>query len=71
MMSSFAVVQLAEGTKVRGKYTPLSSDPSRGCYEFFGLPYAEQPVNERRFKPPAELKLWSGLKDCLNYGKLC
>ncbi|OBK78221.1 carboxylesterase/lipase family protein [Mycobacterium sp. 1274761.0] len=35
-----------------------------------GVPYAEQPVGERRFLAPAPLKPWSGLRDAVEHGPL-
>ncbi|OBB16980.1 carboxylesterase [Mycobacteriaceae bacterium 1482268.1] len=35
-----------------------------------GVPYAEQPVGERRFRAPAPLKPWSGLRDAVEHGPL-
>ncbi|HTY28235.1 MAG TPA: carboxylesterase family protein, partial [Mycobacterium sp.] len=33
-----------------------------------GVPYAEQPVAERRFRAPAPLQPWSGVRDALEHG---
>ena len=35
-----------------------------------GVPYAEQPVGERRFLAPAPLQPWSGVRDALEHGPL-
>ncbi len=35
-----------------------------------GVPYAEQPVGERRFLAPAPLQPWTGLRDALEHGPL-
>lgn len=33
-----------------------------------GIPYAEQPVGERRFQAPAPLQPWSGVRDAVEHG---
>jgi para-nitrobenzyl esterase len=35
-----------------------------------GVPYAEQPVGERRFLAPAPLRPWTGLRDAVEHGPL-
>lgn len=35
-----------------------------------GIPYAEQPVGERRFLAPAPKKPWGGIRDALQHGPL-
>jgi para-nitrobenzyl esterase len=35
-----------------------------------GVPYAEQPVGERRFLAPAPLQPWTGVRDAVDYGPL-
>ena len=35
-----------------------------------GVPYAEQPVGERRFLAPAPLQPWTGVRDALEHGPL-
>jgi len=35
-----------------------------------GIPYAEQPVGERRFRAPAPPRPWSGVRDALEHGPL-
>ena len=35
-----------------------------------GVPYAEQPVGERRFLAPAPLRPWSGVRDAVEHGPL-
>lgn len=41
-------VQLNDGSKLFGRY--LTSDSGKGIRGFLGVPYAEPPINELRFK---------------------
>ncbi|KAL1502034.1 hypothetical protein ABEB36_007242 [Hypothenemus hampei] len=55
------VVTIQEG-KVKG----FLCDDYRGSpfYNFLGIPYAQPPINELRFKAPVPIKPWSGILDC-------
>jgi para-nitrobenzyl esterase len=35
-----------------------------------GVPYAQQPIGERRFAAPAPLSPWTGLRDAIEHGPL-
>lgn len=38
---------------------------------FKGIPYAERPIGELRFKPPIPQKKWVGIFDALDYSPIC
>ena len=38
---------------------------------FKGIPYAERPIGELRFKPPVPRKKWFGVFDALDYSPIC
>ena len=38
---------------------------------FKGIPYASPPVGEARWKPPASLPRWSGLREATEFGPAC
>ncbi|CAG9787597.1 unnamed protein product [Diatraea saccharalis] len=40
-------------------------------YSFKGIPYAEPPVGDLRFKAPIQIKPWSGVKDAKKHGPIC
>lgn len=41
-----------------------------GAASFWGVPYAEPPVGERRFLPPEPMKAWDGVFDALQHGPI-
>ncbi len=51
------------GIELEGRYA--------GITIFRGIPYAAPPVGERRWKPPASPKSWSGVRCCCSNGPAC
>lgn len=41
-----------------------------GCYAYRGIPYAQAPVGELRFKPPQDPSAWEGVRDCGSFGPI-
>lgn len=50
---------LVKGLPLSGKY--------EGVVEFCSVPYAKPPVGDLRWKPPAALEDWSGVRDCTQF----
>ncbi|MDG4669044.1 carboxylesterase family protein [Mycobacterium sp. 236(2023)] len=48
----------------------LRGDTEGGIRVWRGVPYAEQPVGERRFLAPEALKPWAGVRDATEHGPL-
>eukprot|EP00930_Biecheleria_cincta_P037882 TRINITY_DN26032_c0_g1_i1.p1 TRINITY_DN26032_c0_g1~~TRINITY_DN26032_c0_g1_i1.p1 ORF type:complete len:583 (-),score=90.36 TRINITY_DN26032_c0_g1_i1:22-1770(-) len=48
---------------------PVAAAPNIAA--FLGVPYAEAPVGERRFKPPEEKKPWSEILEAKHPGPVC
>jgi para-nitrobenzyl esterase len=42
-----------------------------GSHVWLGLPYAEPPVGERRWRPPVAAAPWSGAREALAFGSPC
>jgi para-nitrobenzyl esterase len=38
---------------------------------FKGLPYAQPPIGDARWKPPVEMPAWSGVRDATKFGPAC
>jgi len=53
-----------EGGAVRGA-------AGSGIYSFRGLPYAAAPTGDLRWRPPAPLVPWPGVRDATEYGANC
>src|SRR5690242_2565919 len=52
------------GGEIRGK--ALKSGAA-----FKGIPFAAPPVGDLRWKPPAAVKPWSGVRDAAEFGPAC
>ncbi|MGP8251654.1 MAG: carboxylesterase/lipase family protein [Terracidiphilus sp.] len=44
---------------------------ANGGAQFFGIPYAEPPVGDRRWREPVPAKPWQGVRDATWYGSPC
>ncbi|MDT5055682.1 MAG: para-nitrobenzyl esterase [Mycobacterium sp.] len=75
-MSSFAhydlgvAVLLGHSTIAHTGLGDLRGTSEVGVGVWRGVPYAEQPVGERRFLAPAPLQPWTGVRDALEHGPL-
>jgi para-nitrobenzyl esterase len=56
-------VEIASG-KLRGRRR-------EGVEVFCGVPFAAPPTGRRRFKPPAPVQAWSGVRDATRPGPIC
>ena len=48
---------------VKTKYGTLHGRKKDGCYTYFGVPYAQPPVGELRWKAPQPLQSWEGERE--------
>lgn len=40
-------------------------------HAFYGIPYAQPPIGELRFKPPLPVQSWNGVRSANDYGPIC
>jgi carboxylesterase type B len=70
------VIETKSG-KIRGICTftnandKIGEDRSTNVYKFLGIPYAEAPINEKRFKEPVKKESWSSTLDTQSLPKSC
>ncbi|MFW9822682.1 MAG: carboxylesterase/lipase family protein [Candidatus Thorarchaeota archaeon] len=58
------IVEISSG-KINGYAT------SNNTYTWLGIPYAEPPIGELRWKPPHKVIAWEGVRDCTQWGDQC
>ncbi|KAJ0180166.1 hypothetical protein K1T71_004757 [Dendrolimus kikuchii] len=68
MLQKNPIVTVNQG-KLRGEVKKLINGTS--YYSFKGIPYAQPPVGELRFRDPLPLKSWYGIRDALDHGSVC
>lgn len=56
-------------TIAQGKLTGTIAD--HGVRAFKGIPYAQPPVGDQRWRPPLPAKGWQGVRDATQYGPAC
>ena len=61
-----AVVEAPVGA-LRGEYVDAAQD----VRVFRGVPFAEPPVGDRRWQPPAPVASWDGVRDATTFGNAC
>ncbi|WP_025762211.1 carboxylesterase/lipase family protein [Dyadobacter tibetensis] len=61
--NAFAVQTKTHAGTIEGQY-----DTKSGIQTYFGVPFAEPPVGELRWKAPQPLKPWSGIKETKAFG---
>jgi para-nitrobenzyl esterase len=74
LLSSIAVVALAAESdpivQVTGGQMKGSSIPGGGA-TFKGVPFAQPPVGDLRWREPAPVKSWTGVRDAQDFGPPC
>lgn len=54
---------------VKTKYGSLCGEKKQGYIQFLGVPYAQPPVGELRFRKPQPMKPWTGIRQARKYGE--
>ncbi|MHA2394214.1 MAG: carboxylesterase/lipase family protein [Promethearchaeota archaeon] len=58
------IVEISSG-RINGYAT------SNNTYTWLGVPYAEPPIGDLRWKPPQKVTPWEGIRDCTQWGDQC
>jgi para-nitrobenzyl esterase len=61
----------AERVKTSVGVVEGTADPGTGVRTFRGVPFAEPPVGDLRWKPPQPLKKWKGVRQATQFGPRC
>ena len=56
---------------LRGLTLPTTSENNRSVSAFLGIPYAQPPIGDLRFKPPQDPSSWSGLRNTYEQPPSC
>jgi para-nitrobenzyl esterase len=64
MASDAATVAETSAGKIRGF-------KRNGVYVFKGVPYGASTAGARRFMPPVKPEPWTGIRNALQYGRIC
>ena len=56
---------------LRGLTLPTTSENNRSVSAFLGIPYAQPPIGDFRFKPPQDPASWSGLRNAYEQPPSC
>ena len=59
---------LAQTPQVKTKLGLLSGEKIGTIQRFLGIPFAQPPVGDLRWKAPQPLSPWQGVKSCVAYG---
>ena len=59
------------GTRVQTASGPLQGFVERGSRKWLGVPFAEPPVGDMRWRPPSPIKPWGALRDATEFKPDC
>ena len=70
------IVKLTESCGLKGTLISATQDSAEfkgisNVYSFLGVPYAEPPIGDLRFRDPRPMASWNGIRDATQYGKRC
>jgi para-nitrobenzyl esterase len=66
-----STTRVARGPIVTSPAGTLEGRREGALHIFKGIPYASPPVTEARWRPPASLPRWSGVKPAMEFGPAC
>jgi para-nitrobenzyl esterase len=65
------VVPATQRTTTLGVVNGADHSATTGTYAWLGIPYAQPPVGERRWKPPVDATPWTGVRTTQAFGHGC
>merc|ERR1711983_402115 len=68
VQSDLTDIVITGSGKIQGKRVTRNG---KSHLEFLGIPFAEPPIGDLRFKPPVPVKPWSGILEALEDGFVC
>lgn len=68
LISSSEIIEIEDG-KIEG--TLMEDRSGEKFHAFLGIPFAEPPINELRFKAPVFKSPWPTTRNCTVYGPMC
>ncbi|WP_308238161.1 carboxylesterase family protein [Phenylobacterium sp. J367] len=71
LAAGFGGAVQAAGPVVRAPAGAVQGVASSGVTAFKGLPYAAPPTGQRRWRPPAPIAPWPGVRDASDFGPAC
>src|SRR5579872_5354101 len=71
LIGSLAVAQDGPVASVTGGKIQGRALPAPGGAVFKGVPYAQPPVGDLRWREPMEVKSWTGTRDAGTFGRAC
>jgi len=72
LMACLAAPAVARGAAVvEAPAGAVRGTIENGLRVFRGVPFAQPPIGERRWRPPAELPRWEGARDATRFGASC
>ena len=70
-LAVLASVAVAQSESVRVDGGLISGAEQDGARSYKGIPFAAPPVGERRWKAPAPVGSWDGVRACESFGPIC
>ncbi|WBX84554.1 carboxylesterase/lipase family protein [Sphingosinicella microcystinivorans] len=71
MLAALVAGPAAAGSVIDAPGGTVRGTEDRSVRVFRGIPFAQPPVGERRWRPPAELPRWEGVREATRSGPAC
>ncbi len=68
LLTFTGIIMLAQGPQVKTKYGVLEGIDASGVKIFKGVPFAQPPVGDLRWKAPQPVQPWEGVRDAKTFG---